>query len=107
MFSHQKKITQSMQACIDTTAERRKKQEAFNKEHAITPTTVNRSMDANLKVDEYDDIYVQEDRKNKIPAAEKKVMLKELREKMNLAAKALEFEVAAKYRDEIEKLKKL
>jgi excinuclease ABC subunit B len=82
-------------------------QEAYNKEHGIEPKGVKREMDTNLKVEEAADIYLSEDKKNKIPASERKAMIKELREKMSIAAKALEFEVAAKYRDEIEKLKKL
>jgi excinuclease ABC subunit B len=101
------RITKSMQECIDITAQRRQQQIDFNKEHNITPTSVKRGMDTNLKVEEYADIYVSEDKKNKIPASERKKIIKELQMKMNQAAKGLEFEVAAKYRDEIEKLKKL
>ncbi len=101
-----KKITPSMQAAIDTKNYRRTRQIAYNKEHGITPTTVIRKMDENLRVEEHAEIY-EKKRKEKIPPAEKQKIIKELKAKMLKAAKDLEFEVAAKYRDEIEKIKKL
>jgi excinuclease ABC subunit B len=101
-----KKITPSMQAALDTVKYRRERQIAYNKEHGITPTTVIRKMDENLRVEEYGDIYDKK-RKEKIPKSEKQKIIKELKRKMLDAAKALEFEAAAKYRDEIEKIKKL
>jgi excinuclease ABC subunit B len=103
-----KKITRSMQAALDTVKYRRERQMAYNKQHSITPTTVIRKMDENLRVEEYGDIYNQEKKnKQKIPKSEKQKIVKELKAKMLKAAKDLEFEVAAKYRDEIEKIKKL
>ncbi len=100
------KITRSMQAAIDVTAYRREKQLAYNKEHNITPTTVARRLDENLRVEEPDLLY-EKRKKEKIPAAEKQKIIKEYRKKMTEAAKALEFEIAAKYRDKIEEIKKL
>ena len=101
-----KKITRSMQAALDTVKYRRERQMAYNKEHGITPTTVIRKMDENLRVEEYGDIYDKKS-KQKIPKSEKQKIIKELKRKMLDAAKALEFEAAAKYRDEMEKIKKL
>ena len=101
-----KKITRSMQASIDTTNYRRKTQEAFNKEHNITPTTTTRDLDENLRLEEYADIGNKK-LKDKLPPKEKKKIVDALKIKMLAAAKNLEFEVAAKIRDEIEKIKKL
>ena len=102
-----KRITQSMQAALDTVKYRRERQIAYNREHGITPTTVIRKMDENLRVEEYADIYESKKKRDKIPPAEKQKIIKELKAKMLKAAKDLEFEMAAKYRDEIEKIKKL
>ena len=101
-----KKITRSMQASIDTINYRRKTQEAFNKEHNITPTTTTRDLDENLRLEEYADIGNKK-LKDKLPPKEKKKIVDALKIKMLAAAKNLEFEVAAKIRDEIEKIKKL
>ena len=101
------KITKSMQKAIDTTTSRRKIQEAHNKEHGITPTTTIRKLDANLKVEDYGDIYQKHKKMDKMPASEKKALTKELMLKMKKAAKELNFEEAARLRDEIAKIKKL
>jgi excinuclease ABC subunit B len=47
------------------------------------------------------------DKKEKIPPSEKKKIIAELTKSMHEAAKILEFEKAAKLRDQIEKLKKM
>ncbi len=101
-----KKITQSMQFAIETTNDRRKIQIQHNKKHNITPKSVKRLMDDTLKEEEYGDIY-EERKKDKIPQSEKKKILNEYKAKMIEAAKNLEFEIAAKYRDKIEQLKKV
>ncbi len=101
-----KKITKSMQFAIETTNDRRKIQMAHNKKHNIIPTSVKRLMDDTLKEEEYGDLY-EEKKKDKIPQSEKKKILNEYKAKMIEAAKSLEFEIAAKYRDKIEQLKKV
>jgi excinuclease ABC subunit B len=102
-----KKITKSMQSAINITQERRKKQKEFNKKHNITPTTVLRKLDENLRVEDAGELYRKMDKKEKIPAAERKKIIAEMTKAMHEAAKALEFEKAAKIRDEITKLRKL
>lgn len=100
------KITNSMQKAIETTLRRRALQEAYNKEHGITPKSTKRKMDENLKLEEHADIYNTFDEKEKIPPSQKKKIITELTKAMHEAAKILEFEKAAKLRDQIEKLKK-
>ena len=101
------KITPSMQRAIDITNKRREKQEEYNKKHNITPKTTYRKMDENLKLEDYDKILEKKSKKDKIPKSQKQSIIKELTKKMHQAAKSLEFELAAKYRDEIAKIKNL
>ncbi|EQB40022.1 excinuclease ABC subunit B [Sulfurimonas hongkongensis] len=101
------KITGSMQRAIDKTNARREIQEAHNKKHGIVPTTTIRKLDANLKLEDHGGIYQKHKKMDKIPAAERKVIVKELSLKMKQAAKELNFEEAARLRDEITKIKQL
>ncbi|MEN8146061.1 MAG: excinuclease ABC subunit UvrB [Campylobacterota bacterium] len=102
-----KRITGSMQRAMDTTTKRRELQMAHNKKHGITPKTVKRLLDADLKVDDAGELYAKSKKADKMPKAERKKLLDELNAKMKYAAKNLEFEEAARLRDEIMKIKKL
>lgn len=102
-----KKMTGSMQRAIDKTNARREVQMNFNREHGITPKTVKRLLDTNLKVDDAGELYAKSKKADKMPKAERKKLLDELNRKMKEAAKSLEFEEAARLRDEIMKIKKL
>jgi excinuclease ABC subunit B len=112
------KITNSMQKTIDETNYRREKQIAYNTKHNITPKALNKSLDNALtknSISTYS--YELEARKAAEPESaylSKPDIEKKIREKRKLmeeAAKALDFIVAAKLRDEIkeyqEKLEKL
>ena len=101
------KITGSMQRAIEKTKNRRTHQEAFNKAHGITPTTTKRSLDENLKLEDAGGLYEKHKKMDKMPASERKAIIKELALKMKMAAKELNFEEAARLRDEITKIKKL
>lgn len=101
------KITRSMQNAIDTTNARREMQEEYNKLHNITPTTTIRKLDENLKVEDYGSIYQKNKKIDKMPASERKALVTQLSLKMKEAAKELNFEEAARLRDEIAKIKKL
>ena len=101
------KITPSIQAALDVTAYRREKQMEYNTFHGITPTTVARSLDNNLKQEDPTQLYAKAKQLDKIPKAERKILLKELQAKMKEAARNLEFEEAARLRDEITKIRKL
>jgi excinuclease ABC subunit B len=95
-----------MRAAIDTTEYRRAKQERHNKENNITPRSVKRKLDENLKVEDHSQLAKRKNME-KMPAKERQSMVKELTKKMHEAAKKLDFEEAARYRDEITKIKKL
>ncbi len=101
------KITGSMQKAIDVTDARRKMQDEFNKTHNITPTTTIRKLDENLKVEDYGAIYQKNKKIDKMPASERKALVTQLSLKMKEAARELNFEEAARLRDEIAKIKKL
>ena len=102
-----KKMTRSMQAAIDITNQRREKQMAYNKANGITPTTVKRKLDENLKLEDTGELYNKRKKLEKMPAAERKKILDELNKKMKEAARKLEFEEAARLRDEIAKIRQL
>jgi len=107
VLMYAKKITDSMQFTIDTTQKRREKQIAYNKKHDITPKTTIRELDTNLKVEDAGELYNKRSKLDKMPKAERQQLVKELKAKMLAAAKNLEFEEAARLRDEIAKVKKL
>lgn len=100
------KITRSMQAAIDETNRRRGIQEAYNKEHGITPTSVAKAIDEGLRAI----IPVKEDSKpkldlKKIPKDEYQSLIKDLSGQMDLASANLEFERAAELRDLISEIR--
>ena len=101
------RITGSMQRAIDVTNARREMQDKYNKTHNITPTTTIRKLDENLKVEDYGAIYQKHKKMDKIPASERKAIITQLSLKMKEAARELNFEEAARLRDEIVKYKKL
>ncbi len=107
VLMYAKRVTASMQFTIDTTKERREKQIAYNKKHNITPKTTVRELDKDLKKEIEEDIVTKAARLEKMPKAERQQLVKELKSKMLLAAKRMDFEDAARYRDEISKIKKM
>ena len=98
-------ITGSMERAISETERRRRIQSAYNEEHGITPKSVQKEIRAVLLT--ADENAEQEERK--IRREEQNITsedrLSELERLMNEAARSLEFELAAKYRDEIIRLK--
>ncbi|MDA3043926.1 MULTISPECIES: excinuclease ABC subunit UvrB [unclassified Campylobacter] len=102
-----KKITRSMQSAIDITTARRKFQDEYNRAHGITPHSATRNIEESLKIEDNAEILTKAKKLEKMPAAERAKIIKELRKQMLEAAAALEFEKAAALRDEIAKMKKL
>jgi len=99
-------ITRSMKAAIEETKRRRQIQEAYNKEHGITPQGIRkaiRDITERVKV-------VAETRTPYTAAPINKEdvirLIKDLESQMKLAAKNLDFEKAALLRDRIFELRK-
>ena len=90
--------TQSMKRAIAETDRRRKKQEAYNKKHGITPTTIQKKISEVLH-SIYEKDYPQEPETEINPEE-----IEILRKKMLLYAKNLDFEEAARLRDQIHRL---
>jgi excinuclease ABC subunit B len=98
------KITGSMQRAIDETQRRRKKQEKYNKEHGITPLSIQKEIKgAVLKGMDVKKEFADEIKG--LSTGEKDFLLHSLEQQMELAASNLEFEQAARFRDQIEILK--
>jgi len=102
-----KKITKSMQEAMDTTLARRKTQDEYNRAHGITPRSASRNIEESLHVEDEGEIYKRGKNLEKMPAAERASIIKELRKQMLEAAEQLEFEKAAALRDEIARIRKL
>jgi excinuclease ABC subunit B len=108
VLMYAKKITKSMQECIEITQKRRERQIEYNKLHNITPKTTKRELDTNLKMQDNEaELFNKLSKKEKIPPKERQKIIKELKAKMLAASKRLDFEEAARLRDEIAKIKKL
>lgn len=99
-------ITRSMQAAIDETNRRRSIQEAYNKEHGITPTSIAKEIGEGLRaiIPMKDDAKPKLDLR-KIPKDEYDTLVKELTGQMELASANLEFEKAAELRDVIAEIR--
>jgi len=100
-------ITKSMYNAVKTTVLRREKQKRYNQEHNIVPKSAKRKLDENLKSEDLEVLYEKKKKREKLPPKEKEKIIKELKKLMHEAAKRLEFEEAARLRDEIEKIKSL
>jgi excinuclease ABC subunit B len=101
------RITDSMKKTMEETERRRGIQEAYNTEHGITPTGIQRAVEASMKTEE---MLGQEAKRakldlKKIPKDEYGSLLKDLNAQMELAAANLQFEAAAELRDLINQIK--
>jgi excinuclease ABC subunit B len=103
------RMTDSMKQAIGETSRRRAKQEAYNREHNITPQSIIKSLDMELaKIVNADYLPVPDD----VPAAadiqneaQLAQAVAQLETQMRAAAKNFEFEKAAALRDRIRSMK--
>ena len=101
------RITGSMERALAETDRRRQKQIAYNEEHGITPETVKKNVDdilAGLYQGDVDMNRVTATVDPKRQGANLETVLNGLRTDMRKAAENLEFEEAARLRDEIKRL---
>ena len=95
-------LTDSMARAINETNRRRALQQAYNEEHGITPHTVRAAVHQLLEISREPD--ENTDGVSRDPD-EVQITIEHLEEQMLEAAEALNFELAAKLRDQILKLK--
>lgn len=114
-------ITDSMKRAIKENTRNREKQQAYNTTHGITPKQVNRALNRQAlttnstesRSDKTDSRFSETDSRNKIAESrsiytqtkDKNKQIKQLEKLMKQAAEELDFMAAAKYRDEIIRLK--
>ncbi len=106
------RMTGSMERAINETNRRRALQEKYNTDHGITPQTIIKAVsDARLAGSKVQETLAGSETKDvdptKLSKQELAFYLDELNNQMDLAAKSLEFELAAQLRDKITEVKKL
>ncbi len=96
-------VTNSMETAINETNRRREIQERYNEEHGIVPKTIVK------EVRDVIEISAKSDKKGKqkkqLSREEKQLLIKQYTSLMREAAKVLDFEQAAYFRDKITELK--
>lgn len=101
-------VTKSMKAAIDEVDRRREYQMEYNKKHNITPKNIEKALRDRL-IEKVEELEIKLDNKeltvSDIPQKEREKMLKNLQAQMKAAAEILDFEEAAKIRDQIQELK--
>ena len=97
--------TKSMKVAIAETARRRAIQDAYNKEHGITPKTVVKGVRDIIEIAAKEDARAKRASSGKLTKTEREKLIAEMTAEMQSAAKHLEFEKAAYLRDEIKKLR--
>jgi excinuclease ABC subunit B len=99
------RVTGSMQRAIDETNRRRGIQEAYNREHGITPASIAKTIEKGLRPDLPEEAKRAKLDLKKIPKDEYGHLIKDLTAQMELAAANLQFETAAELRDIIADIK--
>jgi excinuclease ABC subunit B len=104
-------MTNSLRRALEETARRRSRQQAWNTEHGITPQTIRRDISSALQsIYEQDYVTVaalEGEETAEFVGKDLRATIAELERKMRAAAADLEFETAARLRDEIKRLESL
>ena len=101
------RITGSMERAMAETDRRRAKQQAFNEEHGITPTTIKRNIHdivAHSAAQDGVTVDLGDDERNNLVGHNLRGYIEDLEKRMRDAAANLEFEEAGRLRDEIRRL---
>ena len=99
-------VTKSMKEAIEETERRRNKQLIFNKKNNITPISIKKNIEEILETSaEQDHVTIEIGNTKELVGEDLDKHIKNLEKKMNEFASKLEFEDAAKIRDEINRLK--
>jgi excinuclease ABC subunit B len=101
------RITGSMERALRETDRRRAKQQAYNEEHGITPTTIKRNIgDIIAHVASKDQVTIDlgDDKPQHMVGHNLRAYIADLEKRMRDAAADLEFEEAGRLRDEIRRL---
>jgi excinuclease ABC subunit B len=103
-------MTDSMRAALEETRRRRTLQQEYNLRNGITPQSIIKGIDEVLSSvyerDYLDYTKIPKEKDVYLSPTKRKKRMEELEKLMKEAAKALEFEKAARFRDELNKLKK-
>ena len=94
-------LTESMERAINETNRRRALQQAYNELHGITPQSVKSTVQALIRITES----MQDHKPDDMTDEELQALMKSVEDQMLSAAKALDFEKAAKLRDELFRLR--
>ena len=104
-------MSPAMEAAVKETKHRREVQEAYNKEHGITPTTIKKAVEDLLVHEKQDaqeeaqmDLEVLKQGVNLFRPADRKKLIKRLTQEMSACAERMEYEQAAVYRDQIREI---
>ncbi|MBR6536106.1 MAG: excinuclease ABC subunit UvrB [Lachnospiraceae bacterium] len=101
-------MTDSMRKALSETERRRAIQQAYNEEHGITPQTIKKAVRELITISKKAEEITQGIEKDMESMSKKELQAleKKLQKQMNTAAAELNFELAAKVRDQLFELKK-